>query len=110
MRRRAVVLLDEEDLFRLLHLTDGERVISVVAKWELGAIGILIEGPNLPESVEGTKYPRIQRPLAMAVLRKQLFELFAAYRAGDYADEAGARRFADKVREAIEAEVGPHAR
>lgn len=80
MRRRAIVLLHDEDLHYLLALEPGEHVVTMWPDPMRDSIVIGIEGDettDLPESAPGTEPYRIERPYAMAKLRERLREIVA---------------------------------
>lgn len=107
MRHRAIIRLHEEDLWQLFRLGQDERVLSTGSDWLGGSVNVLIEGPNLPESMEGTEYPRVERPFAMAEFRRKLLDLLFVYRErqGGYAGPDGALKFATDVETLLEAEL-----
>jgi len=62
VRRRGVVLVDEDQLGRLLRLPDDWRVLAFQPYPMRLAIGLLVEGPGLPECHPGAEPPLVDTP------------------------------------------------
>jgi hypothetical protein len=62
MRRRGVVLVDEDQLVRLLALPAAWRVLGFQPFPVRMSIGVLVEGPDLPEYAAGCEPPFVEPP------------------------------------------------
>lgn len=81
-RRRAIILLTDQDLHHLLALEPGERVVSAWPDPMRDSIVIGIEGDDttdLPETIEGAQASSVERPYAIAKLRDTLREIVAVH-------------------------------
>jgi hypothetical protein len=106
IRRRGIVMLTQEDLWRLLALGPDEWVSGVLPDPIRDAILIRIEGPTLPEVDAGLVPPYVERPFAMAELRLRLLEIFGERRPGGRLD-GKPEEFADEVEALIRQAVLP---
>lgn len=61
-RRRGVVLVDEEQLARLLALPPAWRVLGFQPFPVRMSIGVLVDGPDLPEYALGAEPPIVEPP------------------------------------------------
>jgi hypothetical protein len=86
MKRRAVVLLGEDELVRVLHLNESERIHAVWPDSRRFGVMLGIEGDGLPEVAEGGEAPRVIRPLTIEALRREVSEFRSAWSRGDYDD------------------------
>ena len=64
-RRRGVVLVDEERLIRLLNLPKDWRPLAFQVYPIRMSIGVLVEGPDLPEVHPGCEAPFVDPPAAV---------------------------------------------
>lgn len=108
MRRRAHILLHEEDLYQLLALEPGERVVGSFLAPLMNGIAIVIEGDetsSIPEVAPGAQSYRIKRPYALVNLRERLRGIV-----GESWSESGPDRdaYLRAVGEAVDREVFPH--
>lgn len=62
LRRRGVVLVDEEQLARLLALPEAWRMLGFQPFPARMSIGVLVEGPDLPECPLGAEPPFVDPP------------------------------------------------
>lgn len=111
-RRRAIVLLTDEDLHYLLALNPGEHVVAMWSNPQLASIMIGIEGDDttdLPETPEGAEASRVERPYAMVRLRDRLIEIMIECRR-DQIDQSpdDLNLYYRRVGMVVEAEVFPH--
>jgi hypothetical protein len=93
VRRRAVVLISDEDIASMLALDEGERIHSFWPDQERFGIMVGIEGEHLAQVADMAQAPRVHRTLMMEALRRQVAELRDAWRRGDYADADGPERY-----------------
>lgn len=107
-RRRGIVRLPEEDIWRLLALGPHERVTGVFTDPVTNEILIRIEGPDLPEVVEGGYLPNVHRPFALAQLRLDLLTLWGERGPGRRL-QGKPEEFADEVEVLIRKAVLPDA-
>lgn len=107
-RRLGIVMLHEEDLWRLLALGPDERVTGVMPEPLMDTILIRIEGPDLPEVGPGMVPPYVQRPFAMAELRQKLLMLWSERAPGGRLD-GQPEQFADEVEALIKKVAMPDA-
>ena len=108
MRRRAIILLTDEDLRHLLALKPGERVITVWPEPMFLGIAIGIEGDeatDLEEVHPGTEPPRVDRPYSMAKLRDRLLHIVATMHTYE---TSGRDAYLRAVGELVEKEIFPH--
>ena len=83
VRRRGVVLVDEEQLARLLALPEAWRVLAYQPYPVRASIGVLVEGPDLPECALGAEPPFVEPPApAGGGLHARLLPLIRAAIAG----------------------------
>jgi hypothetical protein len=107
MRKRATVLLNEEDLYYLLSLEPGERMVSAWPAPSINGVVIGIEGDEttgIPEVSPGLEAPRIDRPYAIVKLRERLFHISAEMHRNHPGDRDAYLR---AVGEAVEREIFP---
>jgi hypothetical protein len=82
-RRRGVVQVDEEQLVRLLALPETWRVLALQPFHVRQSIGVLVEGPDLPECAPDAEPPFVEPPArAGAELHARLLPLIRAAIAG----------------------------
>lgn len=108
MRRRATILLDEEDIHYLFSLKPGERMVAVWPEPMVNGVMFGIEGDetsDIPEVPPGMEAPRIDRPYAIVRLRERLRQIVATMHTYE---TSGRDAYLRAVGELVEKEVFPH--
>jgi hypothetical protein len=108
MRRRAHIILTDEDLHHLLALEPGERMVAAWPDPVINGIVIGIEGDettDLEEVWPGMVSPRIERPYAMVKLRDRLLHVVATMHTYE---TSGRDAYLRAVGELVEKEIFPH--
>lgn len=59
-KHRALIVLGEDVMARMLQLPAGVRVVTVRDNWPADGVAILIEGPDLPEQAEASEPVRLR--------------------------------------------------
>lgn len=59
-KRRAIVLLSQEDIHRLISLPDNVYMVGLHTDYMRMSIGIQVIGDNLEEIADGTEAPVLQ--------------------------------------------------